>query len=66
MKSKLTRDQEQNRKPRRFRLNRETILDLNDLKLQGLAGGAGQNQDPFPCSVGASCCATGSTTHQSG
>ena len=38
---KKTRDQEQKQKPRRFTLNRETILILNDPALLELVKGEG-------------------------
>jgi hypothetical protein len=46
MKKNRTKDEEQ--KPRRLRLSRETILVLDDLALLGLAKGGSEGEDPCP------------------
>jgi len=45
-----TKDQEQNRKPRRLSLSRETIRFLDDVALLGLARGGGGEGGSQPCS----------------
>ena len=52
MKKNKTKDQEQNRKPRRFSLSRETILLLDDPALLELARGA--DEPGTICNTGSS------------
>jgi hypothetical protein len=51
VKKNEMKDQEQNRKPRRLTLSRETIQILNDPALFGVAGGLPQSRENGPGTV---------------
>jgi hypothetical protein len=62
MKKSKTKDQEQNWKPRRLSLNRETIRVLNEQVLLKLAKGG----DVTSINSSADCCRTTSSTRGGG
>lgn len=60
MKKEKMKDRQQDRRPRRLSLSRETIRLLDDPALLGLARGGVQDIDTKP--LGGACCPTGSSS----